>query len=353
MLHDVRPREDNRLGDAANGGCCTMENCNGKSRWIIQKLLAIATTLLLFSSSAHGLENDLCNWTGSGLEIDAGERSIQQLNINCQSGHISWSYPRNALHITFSNGKSKEHFRLCLNIKIRGNGANIYRETPGKLMPLLLDDRPEFERNTFGKEVHVHDILERIQYERTSPKEEHCFAAKDGKAIIYIEAAPNPLSIKYETTIDYRIEELPLFRNPIHHVRKECRKCEGGEIVAAFCSSDFAIKGRMLAVTPEESTRETYINVAAGMVYRQRDPVFLPGKHSRYYGLITTPTRCGVKKLEGHYLMTGQIVLGRAQLGCMAHLSVVKKVAREVDEAGISPCDLTPILGHNHHRYIE
>lgn len=109
----------------------------------------------------------------------------------------------------------------------------------------------------------------------------------------------------------------------------------------------------MLAVTPEESTRETYINVAAGMVYRQRDPVFLPGKHSRYYGLITTPTRCGVKKLEGHYLMTGQIVLGRAQLGCMAHLSVVKKVAREVDEAGISPCDLTPILGHNHHRYIE
>lgn len=68
MLHDVRDREDNRLGDAANGGC-KMENCNGKSRWIIQKLLAIATTLLLFSSSAHGLENDLCNWTGRFVKL--------------------------------------------------------------------------------------------------------------------------------------------------------------------------------------------------------------------------------------------------------------------------------------------
>ena len=122
-------------------------------------------------------------------------------------------------------------------------------------------------------------------------------------------------------------------------------------LILFSCSFSTAVKARMLALTEEESTRETYIDLAIGRVYRQRDAIFLPGKHSRYYGLVATPTRCGVTKLEGQYLITGQIILGRAQLGCVAHMSLAKKFAREVTEANISPCDLSPLLGH--HRYIE
>ena len=147
---------------------------------------------------------------------------MHQVTLHCQSGHVSWSYPRNALLVTFALGQTqtKGKFRLCLNIKVSGNGANIYRDTPGKLVPLLMDDRPEYERNTLGNEQHVHDIYERLLIERTSPKEEHCFTSEDGKASIYIEAAANPRSLKYVTTLDYRLEALPEHRHPFHHVRK-------------------------------------------------------------------------------------------------------------------------------------
>ncbi|XP_071479474.1 meteorin-like protein [Diadema antillarum] len=320
------------------------------TRGLYQTLLILAVALLF--PIVYTLEtDDQCNWNGSGLTVDANSHSVSQLHFYCVNGKVTWSFPRNGLHITFAWGHTKQDFRLCLNLKTSGNGANIYRNTPDKVVPLLLDDRPEFERNTLGTEVHVHEIAERLRYERTSPKEEHCFLSHDGKATIFVEAQFNPLSLMYVTSFDYRLEPLAEHRHPFHHVKKECRKCEGGEVLAAFCSADYAVKGRMLAVTEDERTHETYIDVAISHLYRQRDAIFFPGKHSRYYGLVTVPTRCKVQKLDGQYLMAGQINLGRAELGCMAHMAAVRRIAKEVSDAGISPCDLSSLL--RHHRYIE
>ncbi|XP_071965053.1 meteorin-like protein [Antedon mediterranea] len=279
----------------------------------------------LFVSGNCKYSSDECDWKGAGLSDESSMRSVKNLYLQCTRGRITWRYPSGAIHIALQYSPKGTEFRVCLKPSLTNRGANIYTEVAQQLQLLIADQNSATNLN-----------------QEKNLQETHCFHSINGKAAIFIEAMPNILASKLVTEFEYSLD--PLVQEVEQDPLSDCRPCNDTELIRAFCSSDFVIKSQMREVAHDKFSKESFIDLGVSHVFRQRDEVFRPAKHSRYSGVVVTPLKCGVRQGEGHFLMTGSIVLGRARLGCAPRFSQFRRIAKEMTERGLNDCDLSAII---------
>ena len=108
------------------------------------------------------------------------------------------------------------------------------------------------------------------------------------------------------------------------------------------------IKARMRGLQDDTISEETYFDLSISHVFRQRDNIFTPAKHSRYTGSVIMPSRCHARKANGHFLITGNIVLGKAHLSCAPRYTHARQIAKEMTERGLNECDLSSLINWRH-----
>ncbi|XP_033117274.1 meteorin-like protein [Anneissia japonica] len=330
---NFRPRVgQNCLSVLRTGLLChsrTLNSCSRHGGGTCLLYLLIVFSLIVSGNCKYS--SDECDWRGAGLTEESSLRTVKQLYLQCSRGRIEWRYPSGAIRITLQYSPKGTEFRACIKPSLRSQGANIYTDVPQQLQLLIAD-----------KSTSLDSSMTLNSNQEKNSQETHCFHSINGKAAIFIEATPNMLASKMVTELEYSLEPIvpELEQDPL----SDCRPCNDSELIRAFCSSDFVIKSQMREVAHDTFSKESFIDLAVSHVFRQRDEVFRPAKHSRYSGIVVTPLKCGVRQGDGHFLMTGSIVLGKARLGCAPRFPQFRRIAKAMTEKGLNDCDLSAVI---------
>ena len=301
---------------------------------LASQTLFVCSLLVLFQITWISANiNNICDWTESGLAEIQDLQVVTQLNLRCIRGQIHWSYPTGAIRITFQYYNSGNDFRACFKPSATSSGANIYKQTQNTLTMLV------------SLRKHVVSLSgDSIETLKSDSSKIYCFQSFGGKATVFLEAIQSYNSVKHVTHINYALEPLA---SELHTSRQDvCLPCNHTEVVWDFCTGDFVIKARMRLRTLHDDTisEETYFDLSISHVFRQRDNIFTPSKHSKYAGTVVMPSRCHARKNTGHFLMTGNILLGKAHLSCATRYAYARQMAIEMTERGLNECDLSSLI---------
>ncbi|KAG8446026.1 hypothetical protein GDO86_013776, partial [Hymenochirus boettgeri] len=240
--------------------------------------------------------SDLCNWKGSGLTHETHAKDVEQVYLRCSEGSVEWLYPTGALVINLRPNtltSVNKHFTVCIKPFTDSKGANIYVEKSGELSVVV----PEGE---------------------ISPSKVYCFSLEQRR--LYIEATPQLDISRKITGFQY-------------------------ELISQRTLSDLrtvsVVKGSIRAVTSEQETHESFIDVAVGKLYRQKNKIFLPKEGGGWEGTIRTNLECGVKTGMGNFLFTGRMHFGEPRMGCAPRYRDFKRIYLEAKNQGLNPCEIS------------
>ncbi|KAM6951243.1 meteorin [Aplochiton taeniatus] len=273
---------------------------------------------------------DQCSWRGSGLSQQPG--SVEQISLHCSEGTLDWLYPQGALRLTLSprlpftavgpGGSSSGLITACVKPSEQFHGAQLYLERDG-VLELLVGD----------------------QLGNSLPPRVRCFSRLPGeKVALFLQATPHQdisrriSSFRYELRGDWTAR-LSVDSNEISS-EAACRPCNNTEILMAVCTSDFVVRGNILAVEDDADLRAAVIKVSATRVFRQKYALFTGASRLTRSGEIRTLLQCGVRPGPGSFLFTGRVHFGEAWLGCAPRYKDFQRAYTMAKEAQQIPCEL-------------
>ncbi|GFT92722.1 meteorin-like protein [Nephila pilipes] len=266
--------------------------------------------LCLFSFCSAAASNfprrisDECDWFGSGLEgASSTNTGVQPVYLRCKEGDVRWEYPRGALRVVLRMGHSNREFQGCLKIMANSSGANLYLEGNKKLHLL---------------QKHKHSDFDNSQ---------RCFRSVWGQVAFFIEAQAPVESLKKEVfQMKYDLELLQ------SQSFSECRPCTDRELIYAFCTSDFVVRGSISSIYQNEPLQRTELVIRTSKIFRDSEPrVFTPSSSQSetfWTGVVYRPLHCGTKAGFGEFFFFGRWRLGYPFLKCAPRWTEWKKVRR-------------------------
>ena len=93
-------------------------------------------------------------------------------------------------------------------------------------------------------------------------------------------------------------------------------------------------------VQHHDESDKTKISVAVSQIIRQRGSHFtrLRRDVQTLQGTISAPRKCGIKKGDGLFLLTGRVRLGELTLGCAPYLSDWETIVNKAELEGRMEC---------------
>lgn len=252
-----------------------------------------------------------CDWKGSGLPADLGE--VKPIDFQCSAGHVRWTYPSGGLRFTLQLPSGGD-FYGCLRADKHFGGSVIYIEEDGELRVLVTP-----------KEKHV------VQLTR-------CFRSRKGQVVLFMEGEPGNT---YATAAGFRYD-LEMVPPDLHKDAIEaCRPCNATEMVMAYCTGDFAVRGTIAAVRNDEHLRETWLDISASKIFHQTTPLFEKRHSSRgHSGAISVSLHCGVRHGKGELMFMGERRLGIPVMKCAPRFKEWQRIRQQAMEEQWNDCSL-------------
>ncbi|XP_014662485.1 PREDICTED: meteorin-like protein [Priapulus caudatus] len=286
----------------------------------VRRHLHMLICVLLMQTTAfatgHVVESltTACDWRGSSPSTDPDLRLVKPIDLRCSEGYVQWVYPYGALRITLQQRAGRD-FYGCIRADCDFRGALVYT-MDGASLRVLLSPRDG----------------EPLQRER-------CFHSQGGRVVLFMEAELGNNLVKRNTAgFRYDLNMRPPREDD--ESLEACRPCNSTELVAAFCRSDYAVRGSIASVTHHHSMLETRIGVKVAKIHHQVEPVFTTKRALRDSVDIRVPLECQVKKGRGQFLFLGKIQLGLPRLQCAPRFKEWEIVRHRAVAEGWNDCSL-------------
>ncbi|GFQ70698.1 meteorin-like protein [Trichonephila clavata] len=218
----------------------------------------------------------------------------------CEMGIPKGSLKSGAAHGTFD-----KDFQGCLKVMANSSGANLYLEGLQKL-----------------------HLLQRYNHS-DSVNRERCFRSVGGQVAFFIEAR-DPSEWRKKEVFEWMYDLEPL-QAQFH---AECRPCTDRELIYAFCTSDFVVRGSISSIYQNVPLGRTELEIRTREIVRDSEPkVFTPPASIQdenvWTGVVYRPLHCGTKAGFGEFFFFGRWRLGQPFLKCAPRWTEWKKVRRK------------------------
>lgn len=279
--------------------------------------LAHWVTAVLACRAVAQYSSDQCSWRGSGLSHEAHRRDVEQVYLRCSQGSLEWLYPTGAVVVNLRpNTEPASDLLVCIKPLVSSQGSRVYLERSGDLRLLL------------GERDHAGGLA-------------RCFAM--GEGALFVEAVPQSDIGRRMTAFQY---ELVPGGGPgarldphLHPASGGCRRCSDEDVLLAACSSDFAGAGFFGGAAASPDGRSL---VTLNRLFHQKSEIFTwsGGRGRRWTGRVFVPARCGVRRGDEEFLLTGSVHFGEAWLGCAPRYRDFQKLYARAEAAGTNPCQI-------------
>ncbi|XP_005102396.2 meteorin-like protein [Aplysia californica] len=289
----------------------------------LKRRLLSATVVMLLLSTCRTVAQQLCEHCNCQISSSEETQAIYSMGLICNTGTITWFGGSGAVRLELTPFVRGD-FRTCFVIESENIHVKISQENPHVS-----------KAKNYRLKAHEERTL-KLDHLVTSKlkSNEFCVSSKSGDPLLlYIESVRTPDVIGVAKVVfHYDVEKLDsmVLVDPM----EECRPCTKEEILDAYCSMDFVVIGSMADVHHNEVSDKTDVTLNVRQIILQREQNFfrrVRRSDPHLTGHVTVPRKCGIRKGDGEFLMTGRARLGQLALKCAPYLQEWRQIQHEVE----------------------